>query len=446
MSRTLLLGVLLSVAAAPAALAQPNPDAAPTAGTVTLAAGFSPDPHAVDLMAGGPVEAADADPTCAGYVGAAPSVALDYGGGGTLHLFVRSSSDTVLLVRTPGGDWLCNDDEEALNPGLRVEDAESGRYAVWVGTFSDTASADTPATLYVSAREAPALDPAGTPSAGTVTLAAGFTPDPHEVTVTVGGPASAGTLSGCSGFVDAAPSVVLAYDTHSAGPLYVYARAEGDDDLTLVVIGPDGTAHCNDDAAGLDPGLVIEPAEAGRYAVWVGTYSSRARTEAPGQATLFFSGTEGPTAEAFFEDGPFEDGVYEGGEDISLFAAPAHGTLTLDAGFGAREVTVEAGGADAVSVSGSGCAGYIMNGQPDVNVLYRGEGDVLAFHAASDDDATLVVNLPDGSWRCSDDELGRDPVVVIEAPEGGLYNAWVGTYSQGSAATATLHILERDPR
>src|SRR5690606_1356513 len=155
LSRTLLLGVLLSVAAAPAALAQPDPDAAPSAGTVTLAAGFSPDPHAVDLMAGGPVEAADADPTCAGYVGAAPSVALDYGGGGTLHLFVRSSSDTVLLVRTPGGDWLCNDDEEALNPGLRVEDAESGRYAVWVGTFSDTASADTPATLYVSAREAP---------------------------------------------------------------------------------------------------------------------------------------------------------------------------------------------------------------------------------------------------------------------------------------------------
>src|SRR5690606_24690346 len=135
-----------------------------------------------------------------------------------------------------------------------------------------------------------------------------------------------------------------------------------------------------------------------------GTYSSRARTEAPGQATLYFSGAEGPTSDFFYEEEGYDDGVYAGGEDISRFAAPAHGTLTLEAGFGAREVAIEAGGLHPVSVSGFGCVGYIDNGEPDLNVVYAGEGQTLAFYTASSDqdDLTMVVNLPDGSWRCSD--------------------------------------------
>jgi hypothetical protein len=184
--------------------------------------------------------------------------------------------------------------------------------------------------------------------------------------------------------------------------------------------------------------------------VWVGTFSSRARTEEPAQATLYVPEVEGPTAdfEDDFED-DFEEGTYEGGEDVSLFAAPAHGTLTLEPGFGSEEVTVAAGGSDGVSVSGSGCTGYITNGEPDVNVLFgeSGEGGVLAFAVEAEDDTTLLVNLPDGSWRCSDDEIERNPAIVVEAPSSGLYNVWVGTFSQdASGASATLRITESDPR
>ncbi|MDX1421209.1 MAG: hypothetical protein R3181_14685 [Rubricoccaceae bacterium] len=441
----LLTVALATVALASAALAQPTPDAAPTAGTATLAPGFAPDPYAMDVMAGGSVEAAEAAPDCPGFVDAAPSAVLAYGGNESVDLFVRASTDTVLLVHTPSGEWLCNDDDEGLNPGL-VVGPTAGRYAVWVGTFSGDAGMEAPATLYVSAqRDGAMLDPDGTPSAGRITLDAGFSPDPFELDVEAGGETSALAFDGCAGFVDAAaPTAVLDYG--GSGPLYLYARAASEEDLTLVVMGPDGALSCNDDADGFDPGLAVDPASAGRYAVWVGTYSSRARTEPPIGATLFVSEVGGPTAEDFIEEDFPEEGVYGGGEDISLFASPAHGTLPLDAGFDARSTPVEAGGPDAVSVSGFGCVGYIDNGEPDLNVLYDGEGDLLAFYTESDDDLTLVVNLPDGSWRCNDDAIERNPAIVVEAPEGGLYNVWVGTYSQTGGADATLVVAERDPR
>jgi hypothetical protein len=442
MPRLLFLGALLSTAATPAALAQPDPAAAPAAGTLTLESGFSPSPRAVELTAGGAVEAAAADPLCAGYVNTAPSVVLDYGGAGasvSLHLYVRSDADTVLLLHTPDGAWLCNDDMEGADPGLYVASPAAGRYAVWVGTYAG--DGDAPATFYAAEAEATRLNPEGNPSSGTAALAAGFSPDPHEVGVAAGGPSPIFEIEGCIGYVDpAAPTFVLDYDADGSGPLYVYAQ--GEEDLTLAVMAPDGSVHCNDDALDFNPGLMIEAAPAGRYPVWVGTYGEE---DASVPATLFFSAVEGPTSD-FIDDDPIEDGGYEGGEGISLFAAPAHGTLTLEAGFTPEEIAIEAGGADPVSVMGFGCAGYIVNGEPDVNVLYGEGGGGLAFYAESDDDTTLLVNLPDGSWRCSDDELGRNPAVEVEAAEGGLYNVWVGTYSQSGGAPATLHVAARVPR
>jgi hypothetical protein len=451
MSRTLLLSALLGLFVAPGALAQPDPSAAPVAGTVAVAAGAAPSPFAVDLTVGGAEEAADASAECVGYVSAAPSIGLDYTGraGRPLYLFARSSTDTVLLVQTPGGDWLCNDDDGSTNPGIFMEDPESGRYTVWIGTFSDMGGADVPVTLYAAEDDKAELNPDATPAGGAMRLAAGFTPDPHEMSVAVGGPTSAAAYDGCNGFVDAsAPNVALDYDADGSGPLYIYAQAEGDDDLTLVVIHDD-EVYCNDDADGLNPGLMIDEATAGRYAIWVGTFASGARTEAAGQARLFLSETDGPVAEEYFDDyEDYDDGTYEGGEAISLFAPPAHGTLELRPGFGSETVPVRAGGADAVSVSGFGCAGFIANGEPDLNVLYAGGGETLAFYVDAEDDTTLLVNLPDGSWRCSDDapDMGRNPAIAVEAPEGGLYNVWVGTYTQdGSGPAATLTVGESLP-
>ncbi|MBR3371731.1 MAG: hypothetical protein IKG52_13975 [Rhodobacteraceae bacterium] len=43
--------------------------------------------------------------------------------------------DTVLLINTPSGSWLFNDDDDGIDPVIRVRSAETGRYDIWAGTF-----------------------------------------------------------------------------------------------------------------------------------------------------------------------------------------------------------------------------------------------------------------------------------------------------------------------
>lgn len=43
--------------------------------------------------------------------------------------------DTVLLINTPSGRWLFNDDDEGVDPAIRVTSAQTGRYDIWAGTF-----------------------------------------------------------------------------------------------------------------------------------------------------------------------------------------------------------------------------------------------------------------------------------------------------------------------
>ena len=110
------------------------------------------------------------------------------------------------------------------------------------------------------------------------------------------------------------------------------------DDLTLAVNLPDGTWECNDDAEGLNPGLGFDSPMQGLYNVWVGSFRSRARTEAAPRGTLFLSGVTGPVAStAMFDEGDFEgmpdfpEG-YSGGEGMpplgvtSTSAAPVKET------------------------------------------------------------------------------------------------------------------------
>ena len=110
------------------------------------------------------------------------------------------------------------------------------------------------------------------PNYGTVELAAGFAPDPHVVAVRAGGslPAS-GIRSGCRGFITAAPDVRLDYAAGSF-PLIISVAAAAD--TTLVINGPDGSWHCDDDSgeSGLNPSIRFNNPAAGRYEIWVGTY------------------------------------------------------------------------------------------------------------------------------------------------------------------------------
>lgn len=140
MKKTLIvLGLVVLVAAG--AFAQDS-SAAPTYGQLELSAGFTPDPQTVEIYAGGPNDAGSYCYECAGSVATAPDVDLYYEAGSWgLYIMAESEADTTLLVRAPDGEWYGNDDAVGYNPVVAFEDAMSGLYSIWVGTFGDTAPA-----------------------------------------------------------------------------------------------------------------------------------------------------------------------------------------------------------------------------------------------------------------------------------------------------------------
>lgn len=134
----LLLVLLLGVQNTPA-LAQDN-SATPTYGTISLGSGFSPDPHVVDIVVGGELNAADTDSSCVGYVASAPDYSVTYEQEQyALSIIAISTTDTTLLVNDPDGTWFCNDDSSDLdnaNPGIYFGSPKSGRYDIWIGSYS----------------------------------------------------------------------------------------------------------------------------------------------------------------------------------------------------------------------------------------------------------------------------------------------------------------------
>jgi hypothetical protein len=111
----------------------------PVFGSVTLRAGFLPDPRNVDIVAGGTEDASKLGGACVGLVGQAPDYRLNYTAGGLpLNIWVYSDVDTTLVVNDPNGHWNCNDDGaggNGVNPGLRWSNPPSGVYDIWIGRY-----------------------------------------------------------------------------------------------------------------------------------------------------------------------------------------------------------------------------------------------------------------------------------------------------------------------
>ena len=120
--------------------------------SVALQAGFMPDPYTSTLSAGGGVHF-DAMGGCpgGGWVADPPSFDLQYTAGQyPLSIYVRSQGDTLLYIRGPGSEEYCNDDSDGLDPVVRLGTPNSGRYTIWVGTYSQSPVPS--ATLYISER------------------------------------------------------------------------------------------------------------------------------------------------------------------------------------------------------------------------------------------------------------------------------------------------------
>lgn len=437
MKLQLMTGVALAAALFSAQAHAQDPSAAPAYGSMQLSSGFAPDPVSVGLRAGGAIDAAQASDMCWGYITHQPSYNLDFQAGNAFDLYLSAVSDvdTVLVVHQPDGSWSCNDDGDGigLNSGVMIENPQSGTYNIWVGTYGSGVGYE-PAMLHISELAfstdnvySRAPNAALAPEHGSASLRAGFRPDPRTFPVQAGGDVdlSRNTAS-CWGHADQAPDLWVDYEANDENRLYLSMESESD--TTLMVEGPNGQMFCSDDEVGLNPGIRIDEPESGRYAVWAARYSDGA--DVP--ATVYVSETG-----------------YLGTVDtppVFDYSLPSnYGSTELTAGFAPDpyNVSLQAGGdvpaSEAVDAS---CRGYATTA-PDYDVTYTAGDFDLYISATADRDATLIVNAPDGSWWCDDDSAGDlNPGLVFDNPQSGRYDIWVGTYSEGPAADATLHISE----
>jgi hypothetical protein len=151
-SQTVRLGgfALLACLVVSRAEAQVNNNLPPTYGSVTLKAGFLPDPFTKQVVAGG-VNQTNLGGVKA-WVANAPDFQLNYTAGNLpLTIHVESDADTTLLINLPNGTWVADDDSGGrLNPLLRFAQPLSGRYDIYVGTVN---RGNPPAMLFITERK-----------------------------------------------------------------------------------------------------------------------------------------------------------------------------------------------------------------------------------------------------------------------------------------------------
>lgn len=142
--------------------------------------------------------------------------------------------------------------------------------------------------------------------------------------------------------------------------------------------------------------------------------------------------------------GGYGSGNYGGGNGAPDPSARAnYGEEYLESGFDDDPYTVQvtSGGEIDASSLGGECVGMISRA-PDFQLTYDAGSLPLTFGVSSYQDATLVINGPDGSWYCDDDSGGgTDPEVSFYRPQSGVYDVWVGAFD-GDGGDAELFITE----
>lgn len=121
--------------------AVPTPGVAvPTGGAPTMATvapGFMPDPQVLSGTAGGAMQASQMSPNCRGFVASTPNHILTTTGNfAGLRLVGSAAQDTTLVVRTPAGTFLCDDDGGGNFNPLIQGPAPAGTYQIWVGSYA----------------------------------------------------------------------------------------------------------------------------------------------------------------------------------------------------------------------------------------------------------------------------------------------------------------------
>lgn len=277
------------------ASAQFAPNARPVFGAARLQAGFMPDPHVMSGTIGGPVQANQINGGCRGYISGPPShIVRSRSGFRNIRFVVNSRSDSTLVVMLPNGAIVCNDDGgSGMNPLVEAA-VGRGRIAIWVGSYSRS-NVGTPYSIgitelghitannigggggvVVAPRQPPmqagGIQPQMPPSHGTISLRAGFMPDPHVVSGQAGGPISGRQVNGsCRGHYTPNPNHVLMAPT---GFRQIRFVVNSGFDTTLLVMLPNGRIVCDDDGGRGSNPLIATTSSRGPIRVWVGSYSS----------------------------------------------------------------------------------------------------------------------------------------------------------------------------
>mgnify|MGYP003626486077 FL=1 len=125
----------------------------PSYGSVTLNAGFVPDPRTRTVRAGGDQQYSGGQ-GCpgGGWFANAPDYRVNYRAGSypSLTFYVSAPGDTMLLINDPSARWYCNDDYNGLDPLIRFNNPQSGQYDIWVGTYNRSRVHN--ATIYITER------------------------------------------------------------------------------------------------------------------------------------------------------------------------------------------------------------------------------------------------------------------------------------------------------
>jgi hypothetical protein len=273
--------------------------------TIDLAAGFPLDPTFVSVQGGGEVDASLLSSECVGYINRQPVATVDWTGDAPfVETFFVSDSDPTLVVLTPDGQLLCNDDadEHLLDPVIEISEPVTGTYRIWVGSYAKgqlipgvlvfTTKPEVNIgtfnlgglirrPLVAETQAEPKL--ASTRDAATASIqalgaeAVALAPDsdPVSVSLTVSGTIPLFELDlpdpACNGLVSGVPDFVFDW-SGDGGAFTVFF--EGDGDSTLLVLSEDAELlACGDDAefdANINPLVTVADAKPGLYGVWVG--------------------------------------------------------------------------------------------------------------------------------------------------------------------------------
>lgn len=271
-------------------------DLPPTYGDIRLGNTMGAEPFTVEVIAGGSIDASYLGSECVGFVAQAPDYRLFWEGdiSALLVSFEPHSAghDPTLVINTPGGSWLCNDDfgDESLSPLLMLENPQQGQYDIWVGSYEEDtyiegnlyiidllAFSETIETSDTGFTHEASLDYELEPTYGIESLEEGFTPDPFEVPVISGGSIAVEMFSlgmDCLGYASEAPDYRLHWTGSTSDLRITFIPDTPGDDTVLIINTSEGIWICNDDAHGetVNPEILLRGIPEGQFDIWVASY------------------------------------------------------------------------------------------------------------------------------------------------------------------------------